>query len=178
MSAPVIASIVGGVCTILASVLTVYVKRYIDERDTHQLSNARQRQVEGRWSGAFLQRPADEEPAASNAASDPASETRTERLGEHDAEFDLQYENRTVRGTGWFVSSTGRKDFLVTGHFHDENHVQLSYSSRRDGVKQYGVALLRLSADCTTLTGQFIGYGVNTEEIISGRIQLENARRA
>jgi hypothetical protein len=96
-------------------------------------------------------------------------------LSEHESEFDLQYENKMLRGTGWFISSTGRKEFLVNGEFYDENYVRLTYDSRREGVKQYGVALLRLSADCTRLTGQFVGYGVNTEEIISGYLQLQNA---
>jgi len=127
MSAPVIASIVGGICTILASVLTVAIKRYLDSRDTYALSDTRQRQVEGRWTGAFRQRNSTDTDRSVRSSTPSTDGGRAE----HDTEFNLTYQNRSLNGTGWFMSSTGRKDFLVTGEFYDENYLKLTYTVGR-----------------------------------------------
>jgi hypothetical protein len=74
------------------------------------------------------------------------------------------------------VSEGGEQYTLIfTGQFVDQNHLRLDYQNKDVRIVQFGMWLLRLSANATHLCGGFIGFSKVEEKIIIGDINLGKA---
>lgn len=62
--------------------------------------------------------------------------------------------------------------FTVTGGFFYERFLQIIYTSTDPGAIQFGSAIMELGADGRTMSGHYVGYGAQSESIVTGRAEL------
>jgi len=75
-----------------------------------------------------------------------------------------------------YKDETVRIEFSVSGGLQYERFVQLNYSSRDRGTIQFGSVIMQLSSYGLEMEGRFVGYGALSEEIVTGRVDLEKAK--
>jgi hypothetical protein len=156
MSATVNAAIIAGVCTVLAPVLTLFVKSWLGQRHFFPISDERRRAVVGRWSGSVHQ-----------------------IIGPQDKpiDFDINVEftarYKLVTGVGRFINSQGHETVIESsGGFIDNHFLKCEYKDRDPSVIRYGSFVLKLSDNAEHMEGRFVAYAAETEGLVYGDITL------
>ena len=60
---------------------------------------------------------------------------------------------------------------LLEVQFHENSYLQLEYRNQDKTIFQFGVIILKLSADGRKLSGRFMGFGWEREDIVFGKVE-------
>lgn len=158
MNPTIIASIIAAASTVLTPLITFFVIRAYDNKSLSIISKDRKKTLIGMWSGLAVQdmdtRGEIEYPLTVKiSASSKIVEAKT-RIMYHD-----DIHNPVV-------------EFIVKGGFSYERFLKLDYYSENRGAVHFGSMVLELSADAKELNGKFVGYGLRSQYIVTGKIQL------
>ena len=147
---------IAGAAAILAPILAVVAKSYLDQRDLLPLSKARRNTVIGLWVGTLTYR---------------VSAARSGELD--DLEVDFRRRHRLLLGTARYThSGTGeRVTLLLRGGFYHDNFIMCQYRQGQ-GMMQFGSIILELSPDARELTGYLVGFGRESRALVVGDLVL------
>ena len=149
MDPVVVAAIIGGCAAVAAPVITLLVKKALDER--------RLRPVPARWARAL---PGNWDGTVQEAGLSPYKIT-----------LNFELRGKLIKGTGTFETRT----IEVTGSFYDDRFLRLDYKNKDPAIIQYGLAILELLPTANKLEGKFLGYGPIAKRLVAGGITLEKA---
>lgn len=146
-------TIFGLVGTFLVPFVVVFVERYLAEKDYKPISAIKNRAVSGQWKGFAMQ----------------AGEKRP-------ISVNFRVKRRKVLGSGTIFhanSEDARYQIVFEGGFKNEFYLSLNYNNIDNEIIQFGVAILRVSANRKKITGESVGFGHESENIVHGIIELE-----
>jgi hypothetical protein len=159
MEAPVIAAWITGGFTIVAPIITFIATKAYQNRFLLTISPDRRRAIEGTWKGIAKQ------------AYGPTPEPF-----EAQVTLDLSTGRTRIKGTGHFVTRFGTDDFdwefRLTGGFLHDRFLRFNYNTVSRNVVQFGSIILQLHANSKRLTGLYQGYGVISENLVHGTLEL------
>jgi hypothetical protein len=158
MSPEIIAALIGGAGTIFAPVITVLAKNIYDRR-IWGIVKGRRKAIIGTWVGSI-------------------SQTIDNIPTSYNLEITFTADKKIVKGDASFISpSTGKTIKLkFIGGFLYERFIKFDYHNPDELIIQFGNAILDLSSDGKTLIGKFVGFGSNTNKIVTGEVKLSLAR--
>lgn len=67
---------------------------------------------------------------------------------------------------------------LLEVQFHENSYLQLEYRNQDKTIFQFGVIILKLSADGRKLSGRFMGFGWEREDIVFGEVEWHKLDQA
>jgi hypothetical protein len=163
MDPTVTASIIGGVCTVTAPVLTYVITRYIDDRDKLIILRDRRDALKAKWIGTIHQ----EHGSDGDPLDYPITATFSAKRKQIDGTAVIRVpeeDNKTIE-----------IDLTFNGGFLHGRFLQLDYISKDKSIVQFGSVVLELDARGKRLNGRFTGYGARVEKIISGSIDMQRS---
>lgn len=154
---------IGAVSVILAAIITspwVIPEILKHEKSKHFVNiESRQQSIEGSWSGNNIQRT-------------PTGPGRTIELSPN-----FRLNGNLIEGSSlvrW--QSNGREntiEVVLDGGYINSNHLEINYRAKDSKIVNYGTMFLRLNSSGNLLQGEMIGFGHESESIISGAVHLE-----
>lgn len=160
MDPTVVAAIVYGLFAIVTSILTLFLKQYIDNRTKLRIPAGRRRAITGHWEGMAHQEPGPNGQPIDFAVTVELTAGRKTISGRLTIRFELDGKREQAR-------------FNVTGGFFHGYFLQLNYTPRDEATIQFGSVILELDAAGKRLKGRFAGYGKITQTVVSGTAELE-----
>lgn len=158
MDSTVIAAIIGGLFTILASIATFIFARIFD-KDFWATRQVRQIALDGRWEAMFHQEVGPEGQPIDFPGTFIFRSGRQGVQGE--AMLELTIHNKRTFTTQFFK-----------GRFVHERFLKLEYQLKdMPGTIQFGFLLAELSTGGNSLEGHFLGVGAVSQRIIWGIVQ-------
>jgi len=153
MDTTIKAALISGGVAIVAPITTYVATRIYDRRGLGRIVG-RRRALIGTWKGNILQ---------DNSQFGEALLTMTfsssGKVIEGDCELIYPIENQLIK-------------LRFTGGFYHERFVKFDYTNLDELVVQFGAAILTLAADGKSLEGRFVGYGSQTNGIVSGTVLM------
>ena len=160
MDAKIVAAIVSGLFVLISPILTLFIKKYIDDLQILPISAGRRCALKGFWKGTIKQ----EQKLNDTSLNFPANieiTTKGKRIfGVLNIQFEWNGENRNV-------------SFDCKGGFYFNDFLQLNYLPNNSPTRQFGSMILMLDSIGDRLEGRIIGYGIRTRKIVSGTIIFE-----
>lgn len=86
--------------------------------------------------------------------------------------MDLKAKRKRIVGTGEYSDGSKKVNIVVTGGFYRDDHLHLSYRNKDRAAFQHGLIVLHFPNNPTTLTGKFVGIGLDSNQIVGGDIAL------
>lgn len=149
------AAIIGGLCTLISSIVTIFIKKYIENRGLKSSSVRRQRALKGVWSGEINQTAFFEHKNKS-----------------YPIKIEINPHRKEVFGyASWSIDGFENK-VDIKGHYYNERFLAVEYRNVDINKVHFGFLILELSADNESLRGEFLGYGSKSERLISGKMTL------
>ncbi len=75
-------------------------------------------------------------------------------------------------GKGHFESEATEFDAKLTNGIFDGRFVNFSFKNIDPSKYHYGHMILELSGDTETLSGCYLGVGIRTNKVVTGKIEL------
>jgi len=161
LDSTIIASIVGGIATILAVIISPIASKYIELRKASKILPspiiARQDALIGSWVGSYCQ-----------------ESGKPELLGEHFAEISFNKERHMIVGELLLkiaALNTTYKAKLINVIF-DGTYFKADYINIKSNVTHFGTIFGKLSSDGLAIAGPFVGYGIISEQFVTGVIKF------
>lgn len=156
MDSIIIVAIITGVFGLVTPIVVVLTRYFVKQRRLSKHSQERQNAAHGSWGGQMIQR---------------RWRDRT------DIEFEIvaQISSRQSVVQATFICRVDDDDVMylsATGNLRSDQYLVLQYQNSEPAVLQFGYGILRLSSDTRELSGEFVGYGVNSEDVVSGTVHL------
>ena len=163
MDSTIVAAFVSGVLAIVAPIVTLLLKQYLDNRVKLPIAAGRRQALSGRWEGSLHQdRGPDGKPI------------------DFPGSIDISAGRKTVSGTLTIrLDLDGQIEqakFNLSGGFLHGVFLLLNYLPRDEATIQFGSIVLELDAAGNLLEGRFVGYGKITQAVISGTVRFEKAK--
>jgi hypothetical protein len=144
-------AVIAAVGTIIGSILTIFTKDYIENRNFVFLSSARRKSLRGNWDGNLVQERG-------------TSKERTLRV-----DLELKTGWWQLEGTGKvYMEGTNVIMVKLKGAFRNDMFLKMSYENFKTEVVQFGSFVFELNRNSNKLSGMFIGYGHLTESVVFG----------
>lgn len=154
MDSAVLTAVIGGGF----SILTVVVTKLFDAQPFDYVSRKRRRAISGRWEGESQQN--------SGPSGGPETLPLTMKME--------VFWFRIIRGTGEYRLPDGTvSEFKCRGGFLYDRFLRVHYDSVEDSIVQFGSVVMELSSDAKSLTGNFVGFGVDSQKIVHGLLKLQ-----
>ncbi|MBU1101949.1 MAG: hypothetical protein KKA84_16250 [Bacteroidetes bacterium] len=140
--------------TIISVFIAVY-QIYLTRKPFKVITRGRQYSLEGLWKGKYTQ----------------DNKTGGNKL-EGEMRLSLSPGRKKVIGIVTITSYYYKKDyeFIVDGGFKADRFLFLNYWNKNDSVTQFGNIILELTSNAEILKGRFIGYGPESEKIVTAQI--------
>lgn len=122
----------------------------IEYRGLYNIPKPRRDELKGRWEGIVTQ----------HVPKDTPSEYK---VIIHFSTF-----WKFVRGNAFYEINNQKTLLKLFGGFYDNHILRLNYRNKRLGVIHYGLVLLDFSNDTDQLKGSFLGYGLVSEQLVTG----------
>ncbi len=101
----------------------------------------------------------------------------TQNINDAEESFDVAFtfniERKILTAIAQYRTGETDRNLDLIGGFHDRQLIFLQYTSSNDESFHKGFILFKLNNQGNTLTGKYMGIGIKTEEIVSGKIILE-----
>lgn len=154
---------IGAVSVILAAIITspwVIPEFLKHEKSKHFVNiESRQQSIEGAWSGTNIQR----------------TSTNHGRTIELSPNFRLN--GNLIEGSSLVAWQDNGKnntiEVILDGGYINSSHLEINYRAKDPKIVNYGIMFLRLNSSGDQLRGEMIGFGHESESIISGAVHLE-----
>ena len=160
MNETILPQIIAGVSVILAPILTLLIKGYIDNRPIFPIPVGRRQAITGRWEGTCHQMPVSTGETLDYSITADLIAGRKKVTGT----FTIRYE---------WNDQIIQEVFNVTGGFFYSRFLRLNYLARDESLIQFGSVVLELDAAATVFDGRYVGYGALTGEVVGGTLRLE-----
>jgi hypothetical protein len=155
MDITLLVGLLGAGATLLAPILTLFCQRYLESLQYKKQDLRRRSALLGNWEGETLQEML------------PDNSLKRIKLRVH-----IILSGREVKGKS-IIQWEGRSLKVdLSGGFIYEDIIKLDYKSVDPSIKNFGTALLVLSANGKTLNGRVLGFGSEEEAIVFGKTQL------
>ena len=151
MAEIIIAAAAGATGTVVGSVLSEFVHRWLERRHFTLLGRSRRAALDGRWAGTIEQV--------------GFSQPRT---------LDMIFHThvRSITGSASFVADEDgtqkRVEVKLRGGLVHERFLKLEYRRAEPHAQQFGVAIFELSPTSRQLAGSYVGFGVASLGIVLG----------
>ncbi len=159
MDTTLMGAIVGAVGTIFGAGITAAVMiRNERRKDTSlEITEHWREALSGKWVGSIVQEIEGEK------VSMPLTMT-------------FKISGKVVKGKCKFTSFKKEEiELSFSGRFFREQFIRFEYQNVKEKVLQFGGAVLKLSADGSTLSGRYVGYGKDLDSIVSGSVSMSHA---
>ena len=154
MDPTITVSLVGSAATIIAPVIALWAKRWIDERPMRNISANRLSALNGTWEGEII-RPG------------PDGDARIIFSSE------LRVKGKRISGESVYRDFDTR--LLVTGWPLDASFIRIDYRDKRPEVIRHGCTITKLCPQGKELRGHYVGYNPELGATITGAIVLKKA---
>lgn len=153
MDTSTLITVISTVITIISILIATY-QVYQNSKDYINFSSKRRKAIEGKWAGTYSQ-------------NNKISDTHVE------GEFAVDLKIRGKRVIGIIDVKTPSlsvedRILIVEGGFRDERFLSLSYKNKQGEIMQFGYMMFELSPNGKNLKGKFLGFGPESEQVISG----------
>jgi len=155
MDPTIVAAIIAAVVAIVAPILTLFIKRWLDEQPMRGISDDRVNAVGGDWSGKY------------SFSLPPATDPYTNELT-----CTLAVTRRKLTGTAYWHMDSERVKTTITGWPLNDSFFMCEYRDENRQVIRHGTAILRLSPKADELVGRFLGYSPERDGLIEGEIAV------
>jgi hypothetical protein len=163
MDSTILAAIIGGLCTIGASLGTLLLTHMMNKNPLYE-RNKRQISLGGHWEGTAHQELGPEGVPMDLQMAITLKSTRQAVLGEGDIRFPFQNQPITEHLS------------LINGGFIYDRFLKIEYEGKNIPEQvQFGFLLLELSSNGQTLNGHFLGFGSFSGKIAWGTVQLHRS---
>lgn len=160
MDNKIIAAIIAGIFALVSPIVTLFVKRLLDERSFRPISKSRRQALIGNWKGIGKQ---DEGPDGIPI--------------EFPIDLDIAAGNRIVTGVFSTHLQTPQGSsigiFELNGGFLYDKYLRLNYTAKDTSRIHFGAFVLELGSKGRTLAGKLVGYGADSEKIVFGTIEAK-----
>jgi hypothetical protein len=160
MDSQVATAVIGGVFGVVTPIATYIGTHAYKNRSLLRLPEGRRKALDGSWRGTLHQEVGpDGKPI--------------------DAEYALQLSasRRVVRGEAhsrfWVKKQHHEARFVLEGGLLYERFFRFTYDSADRKALHFGVMMLELGADGRSLRGRFVAYGMLSQRLVYGSIDLE-----
>ena len=155
MDSTLLAGLIGGACTMGAPIVTLLIKKQLDQQDLPRVSAERRSAIAGTWTGTVHQDSEENRPEASFRIT-----------------MQLTIKGKLIIGRGDFDNENRHISVTCRGGFLEASYIKIDYRDKNPEVVRYGTAVGNLSAEANRLTGKFLGYGTITEGLVTGHFEL------
>lgn len=156
MDSTILASIIGGITTLISPFITLFIKNIFDNRIFKVINSNRKDILKGHWKGKIIQTP---------------------EINNNFFEFKLTIHftphRKKIYGQAKLETLDSMHDLNLSGGFQTNDMIILSYNNPSNKLIQFGTALFTLKSDGTHIEGKFVGYGPSTQTIVNGTVLLE-----
>ena len=149
----IIAGIIGALGTILAPLIVIYIQKKRAEKNLIELPESRKDALAGKWIGKMNQR-----------------KWLDKENIEFDVEFILKLHEKVVFGIGKYKVNGVDVSLKGKGGFQNSRFLVFEYRNSDPYMLHFGSTILELSTNGQTLSGEFVGFGKETEDIVSGTL--------
>jgi hypothetical protein len=158
MSPTIVAAIIAGSVAIIAPIITLLIKEWIEQKPFSKISG-RQKALIGMWRGSLKQ--------AIVREGTPAEMEITIKF--------IAKGKKILGSTTLTPPGFAQRELGFIGGFLHEQFVKLDYSNPDPTIMQFGcyVARLDVTEDQKVLDGRFVGYGPDTKEVVYGTALLK-----
>ncbi len=153
MDSTILASIIGGACTIAA----VIIPKIIEDHRDPKIPAGRQDFLKGTWKGTIVQ-----------SRTDDAITTMQ-------MELNLEIKRRKIVGTGVLFYDEQLHHITLCGIFRNDRFLKMDYDNKLSHLRQFGCFLFDLDKVEGQLTGRFVGYGHISRNIVYGTCSFKKA---
>ncbi len=160
MEVPIVAAIIGGVCTIVSPFMTLLIRQHLENRSKLPISSVRRRAIDGCWKGIAQQYQGPDEDPIIFAVTMTLSAGPKRISGT--LIIDIDYQGKTEK----ILCN-------VSGGFFYERFLKLSYTPSDEMTIQFGSVVLQLDAGGQSLQGKYSGYGKLTNSTVFGTLELK-----
>ncbi|NOQ27411.1 MAG: hypothetical protein GQ564_18770 [Bacteroidales bacterium] len=152
-----IIAICGIIGTIIAPILAILFQKHLNYGRFNKIDNVRKQAIAGSWNGDFIQ--------------------------------DNKFNDKQIKGT--ITGKFSTKGKIINGYMRIENKIHntnpsfrikggfkmarflvLDFENEKNEIVQFGKMIMEFSAKADKLTGMFISYGAETEDVIKGKVEL------
>ena len=119
------------------------------------INSDRKKAISKKWSGSFTQVQSDSTVLAFSIT------------------FTLKAKRKFITGTGAYSGENEKVQIELAGGFYRDDYLHLNYKNKDKAVFQHGLIILHWPNNPTTLKGKFIGIGRDSNEIVSGNVELK-----
>jgi hypothetical protein len=152
-------ALITGSSTILAALLTFLLTRVYDSRSLKILSKERRNTLNGLWQGKVTQ------------------EMGSRGFVDYPVTFEIKAQRKSVISKSTIIYHDDPYNqaviFEMQGGFLHNRFLKLDYnSSSNRGAVHFGTTIHELSADGKQLNGRFVGFGLETQSLVAGTINL------
>ena len=171
MDTTIYAAIIGGIATTAAALLSPIVSKYIDRKKKEKYTpivslNIKQALV-GRWVGFLDQKIGKEQ-----------------FLNKHKAILTIDFNSSDVHGKleMYISDSESKRNLNPVSYLHIANVIidgtilKMDYVNKKATVVHLGTIYGELSANGNRIIGKFLGYGLESEMLVSGNIFFEKEK--
>ena len=153
----VVGNIIAAAGALAAAVISVLLKKWMEDRRTFQaISKDRRKVLLGDWSGTLA-----------NTYVEHGPDIPPYNLHVH-----VHTVGRRVNGVGTYSDDFGTENLKPDGGFYNSDYLQFSYESVSRARIQLGVVVLRLDASGLKLSGHFAGFSASREGFVVGDLAL------
>lgn len=156
MDVTLTAALITGLCTILAPIITLFLKNEIETKRYQTISKNRRNALKGIWKGYVYQR----SPVPDDSI-------------DYEVTITFKPGRKIEKGRAIYKIGDFITDIKLTGGFYDSKYLRIHYENKNPAIIQYGMALFEFASDTKEIRGDFLGYGIRTEGRISGELILE-----
>ena len=160
METPIIVALIAGGFAVVAPIVTFVITRSYENRFLQPISSRRAGALVGTWEGdAHQEFGADGQPFDAKVT------------------FKFTVTGKKIQGQGIYRMRDGAQDiittFIFSGGFLHERFIRFDYNPEAADTVQFGSIILELSNDAKSLKGRYLGYGVRTNGLVYGTVDLK-----
>jgi|SRR5262245_3883744 len=160
MQLSTIIAILGAVCTLASPIIALLVKEKRQNRLLETITSSRRKAIEGNWKITCIQE------IKGEGVPDGFTGTLSFEAGQKIVKGKIAYEHY----------KRGPAVLNLKGGFYNDRFLKLEYENEIYRVIQFGVIILELSANGSTLRGRLLGFGADSEMLVTGKITAEISR--
>jgi hypothetical protein len=160
MQLSIIIAILGAVCTLASPIIALLIKEKRQNRLLQTITSSCRKAIEGNWKLTCIHE------IKGEGIPDGFTGVLSFEAGQKIVKGKIAYENY----------KRGPTVLKLKGGFYNDRFLKLEYENEVYRIIQFGVIILELSANGSTLRGRLLGYGPESEMLVTAKITAEISR--
>lgn len=159
MDSKIMAAIIAATATLLSPLLVLFVQEKRQYLPISGMKKSRLLAWIGDWNGNFIQ------------DRGPNNDTINVKL----ELISFVVKNRKISGIAKYNWENCPVTLSLEGKFIANDTVELKYEDSDDRIVRHGTIMLKMSSDAKEIQGAFLGFGAESETIVTGSIKLKRS---